>query len=956
MVHVILSLYTSFNICFEFFLQCENIHSFEYRSCFGLLSEFLFYFKTPGIRFRCIKMAEASNIRLVRCPKCGNLLPEHPDYSLYRCGGCGAVLGAKKKVSANGVVLENYSKKKTLEGGLGSLSERENDDTEFSSNKVRIRISSSLRTEKKESLISNDDTIVGQKYEGLRLGQRNLEREISYVDNCRRQFLKHPIDVQVGEYDEGMNLNRSTSVNSSVVNDKVIRSRVITDKWGSERGGFWGFDEGPRAVAEHGRFSPLTYSDEGSSNYKPSSFYGHGKPVKEFVYSDEPNGVESLEQNRAEIQRKLNDLLEQIRRLEEKPRERILGDSKTAPSESYRHPVAYNVSRRPFLTDNHVAKPPNFNHCLGPAPSKNDHKLNPRRVPHKIPRSTHAGPFWSQMVRRPHNQAPPQYPDQPPLDYFSGKDVDFNQDLLASHPREPFFHQPARSSLHCSNKNWLVPPEVPGAGFSNRMLPKDPMRSNFYHCASSVEFGPKKHIPLGAIPPPLHSQDPQLRTRWPDDIDSDVDAFYQSRPRRVMAAHGNRRLCHPIAGGSPFMICCNCLELLKLTRKVVAVAINLQKLQCGACSTCYSFEIKNKRLIISIPKETEQISGETDDISHDPLNGGLTSSYNTAGGTNSYSNDLDSGYNFHSTDTKENLLFEDQMLNLSENERRQGCTSSFSISKAEEQSPDSVIVRDISNSAKLPSNDDMLLAVVGVPFSNHEISSCEMGSKSKRIDQEKVILDKIALQQKAEKDETEVKVSFIDHPDTSLSHHSVEISKKDQPRISKGHKTFWAGLIKRSFRDFPKSTESTENGRPSVLVNGQQIPHHLLKKAEKLAGPIEPGDYWYDFRAGFWGVMGQPCLGIISPYIEEFNHPMPASCAAGNTGVFVNGRELHQIDLDLLTSRGLSVMRNKKYIIEFTGRVLDEDSGDELDCLGKLAPTVEKVKRGFGMRVPKVAL
>lgn len=78
---------------------------------------------------------------------------------------------------------------------------------------------------------------------------------------------------------------------------------------------------------------------------------------------------------------------------------------------------------------------------------------------------------------------------------------------------------------------------------------------------------------------------------------------------------------------------------------------------------------------------------------------------------------------------------------------------------------------------------------------------------------------------------------------------------------------------------------------------------------------------------------------FLQPYIEEFNHPMPASCAAGNTGVFVNGRELHQIDLDLLTSRGLSVMRNKKYIIEFTGRVLDEDSGDELDCLGKLAPT-----------------
>lgn len=38
------------------------------------------------------KTAEAANVRLVRCPKCENLLPELPDFPLYQCGGCGAVL------------------------------------------------------------------------------------------------------------------------------------------------------------------------------------------------------------------------------------------------------------------------------------------------------------------------------------------------------------------------------------------------------------------------------------------------------------------------------------------------------------------------------------------------------------------------------------------------------------------------------------------------------------------------------------------------------------------------------------------------------------------------------------------------------------------------------------------------------------------------------------------------
>lgn len=38
------------------------------------------------------KMAESTKLRLVRCPKCENLLPELEDYSVYQCGGCGAVL------------------------------------------------------------------------------------------------------------------------------------------------------------------------------------------------------------------------------------------------------------------------------------------------------------------------------------------------------------------------------------------------------------------------------------------------------------------------------------------------------------------------------------------------------------------------------------------------------------------------------------------------------------------------------------------------------------------------------------------------------------------------------------------------------------------------------------------------------------------------------------------------
>lgn len=83
----------------------------------------------------------------------------------------------------------------------------------------------------------------------------------------------------------------------------------------------------------------------------------------------------------------------------------------------------------------------------------------------------------------------------------------------------------------------------------------------------------------------------------------------------------------------------------------------------------------------------------------------------------------------------------------------------------------------------------------------------------------------------------------------------------------------------------------------------------------------------------------------LQPNIPEFNYPIPKNCAAGNTGIFVNGRELHQKDLNLLANRGLPIIKNKSYLIEISGKVVDEQTGEELDSLGKLAPTVERDRK-----------
>ncbi|CAM0953500.1 unnamed protein product [Alopecurus aequalis] len=166
-----------------------------------------------------------------------------------------------------------------------------------------------------------------------------------------------------------------------------------------------------------------------------------------------------------------------------------------------------------------------------------------------------------------------------------------------------------------------------------------------------------------------------------------------------------------------------------------------------------------------------------------------------------------------------------------------------------------------------------------------------------------------------------------------------------------GDSSFFGGLLKKGFKDLSLFNQPMDSVK--VSINGHSISERALRKAEKKAGPVGPGSYWYDQRAGFWGVMGHECSGIIPPFIKEFSYSMPKNCAGGSTGVLVNGRELHQKDFDLLVKRGLQRFNGKSYTVDISGNVIDDTTGNKLRNLGKLAPTIEKMKRGFGMHVPE---
>ncbi|CAI0408626.1 unnamed protein product [Linum tenue] len=525
----------------------------------------------------------------------------------------------------------------------------------------------------------------------------------------------------------------------------------------------------------------------------------------------------------------------------------------------------------------------------------------------------------------------PYHQSHAPRGYFSS---DLSRDQrFESHPHGNLYHkqqqqQPAaHSSCACCSKNFHVCSSEP-----------QQYGSDFSYDTRSV-----------GVPPPspgysvATSRDPQIQSRW----------------LAAVAKGNNRRLLRrPIACGAPFITCCACFELLELPRKTRMKEKDRVKLRCGACSEVLMLELRSKKLMVSVCEEMKEMDVKAVD------------------GSCELSNDVHENVanvcEVQTTGLQGSIQAEEeQILNIVERDKRKGyasssgSSSSSSFCSPSDSSDEEESIKEIAVPQHVSCAIDLAVKDGESPAMStmHDGQENLGGSKEEALnlepegninthtrDQANDASRKDASSMAAAVPEVEEEFSFSDYRNMDSSLDSIEMSNAKASPIHR-----LAGVFKKSFKDFakPLSPQPAKKNKPLVFVNGQPIHEDSLRMAEKLAGPIHPGDYWYDFRAGFWGVMGQPCLGVIPAFIEEFNYPMPRNCAAGNTGVFVNGRELHQQDMELLSKRGLPTLKHKFYTLEIDGRLYDNDSRKELGGLGKLAPTVEKVKRGFGMKVPR---
>ncbi|ARU54645.1 MAG: hypothetical protein MI864_05615 [Pseudomonadales bacterium] len=76
-----------------------------------------------------------------------------------------------------------------------------------------------------------------------------------------------------------------------------------------------------------------------------------------------------------------------------------------------------------------------------------------------------------------------------------------------------------------------------------------------------------------------------------------------------------------------------------------------------------------------------------------------------------------------------------------------------------------------------------------------------------------------------------------------------------------------------------------------VIVNRAPISGQLLTFLNNNGLQVASGRYWYDRVSGAWGYENGPIAGQIWPGLPV-SAPLPADISRGNTGIFINGREI----------------------------------------------------------------
>ncbi len=102
-----------------------------------------------------------------------------------------------------------------------------------------------------------------------------------------------------------------------------------------------------------------------------------------------------------------------------------------------------------------------------------------------------------------------------------------------------------------------------------------------------------------------------------------------------------------------------------------------------------------------------------------------------------------------------------------------------------------------------------------------------------------------------------------------------------------------------------------------MFFNGLHLSEPQLRMLEQAYRTrIPDGRYWYDKLCGAWGLEGGPCCGIIQAGMG-LGGPLRSDASGGNTGIFINGRQLQA--LEVLALQQITIVLPGRYWLDAFG-------------------------------------
>jgi hypothetical protein len=96
-----------------------------------------------------------------------------------------------------------------------------------------------------------------------------------------------------------------------------------------------------------------------------------------------------------------------------------------------------------------------------------------------------------------------------------------------------------------------------------------------------------------------------------------------------------------------------------------------------------------------------------------------------------------------------------------------------------------------------------------------------------------------------------------------------------------------------------RTTTNGASQSTGIVINDRELTAQQVQELVAIYRfPPPKGTFWYDSRSGLYGMQGREAAGYIRPG-HDFG-PLSPRASNGDTGVFINGREINQQELAFL--------------------------------------------------------